>query len=328
MDMGKLSVIIPVYQAKNTLEACVLSVVQQNYDPLEIILVDDGSTDGTQIIADRLKKKYPFIRLICQEHGGVSEARNRGIREAQGDWILFLDADDLLVSGALESLENGLSEKVDACCGIVLRGTEKKNEKTDKDLFLPGGSQLINEVLAAPTDLLTVHGWVFRRNVCEKNLFRAELRLGEDSEWILRVLYVCRAATLISAPVYRYNLSADSAVHQWKPDTTEEYLKTVNTISESYVASEKNWPLFVLTTLLLILTHDTFHPANPGTGRDQRREAIRLRNMPVFREALQKADLSRLDTGKKVTLACFKKGYYSLVYIAVKFRQWQNTRRM
>ena len=328
MNLGMLSVIVPVYQAEKTLEACVLSVVQQNCEPLELLLVDDGSSDETQTIAKRLEQEYPFVRLICQEHGGVSEARNRGIREAQGEWIMFLDVDDLLVPGALMALGKHLPAETDACCGVILRGTDECNRKIASPRWLSGGSQLVNEALAAPTDLLTVHGWIFRRSVCEKISFRSELRLGEDSEWVLRVLYACRGAMLISSPVYRYTLSAESAVHCWKPGITAEYLKTIDVISESSVVSEKNWPLFVLTTLLLILTHDTFHPSNPGSRKDQYREAGRLRNMPVFSEALQKADLSRLDTGKKATLICFRRGKFSLVYTAVKVRQWQNTRRM
>lgn len=92
----KLTVIIPVYNKGQFLRDTVKSVIDQAYEAVEIILINDGSTDNSGIICDELSKSYPFINVIHQENRGVSAARNKGMSEAKGLYILFVDADDLL----------------------------------------------------------------------------------------------------------------------------------------------------------------------------------------------------------------------------------------
>ena len=100
----KLSIIIPVYQVEHTLEQCVGSVLQQNFEGMEIILVDDASPDNCPQICDQLQQKHSNIRTIHQKNGGLSAARNTGIKEAKGDFITFVDSDDWLEPGTLHPL--------------------------------------------------------------------------------------------------------------------------------------------------------------------------------------------------------------------------------
>lgn len=92
-----LSLIIPVYNVERYLPMCLESVVQQGLEDYEAILVDDGSTDGSSKICDEYAARYPQFRVIHQENQGLALARNRGISEARGEYILFLDSDDFLV---------------------------------------------------------------------------------------------------------------------------------------------------------------------------------------------------------------------------------------
>ena len=96
--MKKLSVIIPVYNAIKYLDPCIGSVLRQTRPCDEIILVDDGSSDGSERLCDEYESKYPFIRVIRQENGGASAARNTGLRAAQGEYVHFIDSDDMLAS--------------------------------------------------------------------------------------------------------------------------------------------------------------------------------------------------------------------------------------
>lgn len=321
----KISVIIPAYNAGKTLEASVLSVTGQAYPELEVILVDDGSVDNTGEVCGKLAGKDQRIRVIRQENRGVSAARNRGLDEAQGDAVLFLDADDMLLPGALSALAAGLAEEADVCCGRILRGTEKETQ--GKDSRILRGAELIDEALVRPTDLLTVHGWLFRRDAIAENRFHPDLKMGEDSELVLRVLNGCRGAALIPDCVYRYTIQPDSAVHAWKPGQTEQqYLKMLEVIGNTETGKHKNWPLYVLTTLLLILTHDTFHPANPASRREQFAEAKRLLNLPVIAEAFEKADLESVKDQRRIVLQWLKAGRILPAWVAVKIRQKQNAR--
>lgn len=98
-----ISTIIPLYNAEKYIARCLDSILAQDMDAgkLEIIVVDDGSTDGGAAIVDRYATKHSDIRLIKQANGGVSSARNRGLKEASGDYVHFVDADDALIVGGV-----------------------------------------------------------------------------------------------------------------------------------------------------------------------------------------------------------------------------------
>lgn len=90
-----ISIIIPVYNVEKYLRECLDSVVNQNFPEKEVLLIDDGSTDSSSEICEEYAARYPYIRVIHKANGGLSSARNRGIEEACGDWIIFIDSDDV-----------------------------------------------------------------------------------------------------------------------------------------------------------------------------------------------------------------------------------------
>ena len=102
--MNKVSIIIPVYNTKKYLEQCVFSIVEQTYQNIEILLVDDGSTDGTSDLCDEIAKKDSRVRVIHKTNGGAATARNLGIDEATGEYVMFVDSDDWLDTDAVENL--------------------------------------------------------------------------------------------------------------------------------------------------------------------------------------------------------------------------------
>src|SRR5215211_9350661 len=98
-EAGLVSVVIPCYNQAHFLGEAIESVLSQSYRNFEILVVDDGSTDNTSEVASR----YERVRIVRQENRGLSGARNRGLREAKGEYVVFLDADDRLLPGALEA---------------------------------------------------------------------------------------------------------------------------------------------------------------------------------------------------------------------------------
>ena len=103
MKQPLVSIIIPVYNAKAHLEACVQSILDQSYQQFELLLIDDGSSDGSSGLCDELSQKSEKIRVIYKENGGVSTARNRGLEEARGEFIIFVDCDDVISQNYVES---------------------------------------------------------------------------------------------------------------------------------------------------------------------------------------------------------------------------------
>ena len=128
--MAKLSVVVPVYQVKHYLERCIKSILSQTYTDFEIILVDDGSTDGSQNICDFYAKKYDFINTIHKQNGGLSSARNAGIDAATGEYIMFVDSDDLIHTKTAE-LEITLIEKHNAQAPVCPLKRFHKEEEID-----------------------------------------------------------------------------------------------------------------------------------------------------------------------------------------------------
>ena len=108
--MYKLSVIIPVYNVENYLRECLDSIINQTVKDIEIICVDDGSTDSSPDILKEYQNKDSRIRIITKENGGQASARNLGIKEAQGEYIVFIDSDDFIESEMLENLLFKVSE--------------------------------------------------------------------------------------------------------------------------------------------------------------------------------------------------------------------------
>lgn len=107
---NRISIIIPVYNVEKYLCQCVDSIINQSYKNFEIILVDDGSTDGSAKLCDKYARKYDFIRVVHKANGGASEARNVGVSVAVGDYILFVDSDDFIEPEALAGIASVVNE--------------------------------------------------------------------------------------------------------------------------------------------------------------------------------------------------------------------------
>lgn len=120
----QLSVIIPMYNAEKYIKRCIESVYRQDLDinNFELLVVNDGSTDNSPSIVKELQKTYPNITLIDKENGGQATARNMGLEEAHGDYIMFIDADDFLIDYRIKScLEKTIEYNLDICCMRIQR---------------------------------------------------------------------------------------------------------------------------------------------------------------------------------------------------------------
>ena len=128
MSNDSISFIIPIYNSEKTLEVCIESIIKQkaNYD-IEIILINDGSTDGSEAICNKYSNMYKFVKYFMYENQGVSIARNHGIQMATKNWICFVDSDDKLADNALEYL-NQVTNKSDS--KIIMLGDGSNPQKS------------------------------------------------------------------------------------------------------------------------------------------------------------------------------------------------------
>lgn len=125
----KVSVIIPVFNSEKYLRKCIESVINQNYVDLEIILVDDGSTDDSGLICKEYSQNYSNITMYSQTNQGASAARNLGIKNACGKYIFFLDSDDVMCKGILNSIDKYLNKNIDLLIGNVIHWNTRTNKE-------------------------------------------------------------------------------------------------------------------------------------------------------------------------------------------------------
>lgn len=210
-----VSIIIPVYNAGEYLVPCINSLIAQTYRDLEIILVDDGSTDGSGAICDEFACCDSRVRVIHQKNGGVSAARNAGLAVASGAYLTFVDADDGLVSNALETALRYLREN-DA--DVVTYGwnrhfvEEGRTEPYAEPFFR---TRDIPDVLGRVLTNYSACGggypwnklWRVRGKV---PLFDPELYYFEDLEWVVRMLLQSRSIVVCPECLYNYRIHSGS----------------------------------------------------------------------------------------------------------------------
>lgn len=184
MMASKVTVIIPTYNRAHLLSDSVGSVISQGYDPLEVIVVDDGSTDDTQEVVNRFGSGVRYLR---QEKSGVSTARNLGILHATGDYLIFLDSDDVLLPGAVARLAEALDSHPEcgaAYCGWIETDGPGSVYKRSP-LTRPSGTVFVEMC----TEFISVvHSIMIRRDcVARAGMFDTRLSRFEDMDFNIRV---------------------------------------------------------------------------------------------------------------------------------------------
>lgn len=213
--MELISVIVPAYNVKGYLRRCIDSIVNQTYRKLEIILVDDGSTDGTEKLCDKLAQEDVRITVVHKENGGQADARNVGLDRAKGAYISFIDADDYIEP---DMYERTVSEMEDArvsmvAVGIVLRGADGTSDEmvVDKRRYLSREEALKD--IAEFGKLLhpSSSNKLFRRYLFEHVRYRKGI-INEDTEIIPRIIDLCDRILVLDTAMYHYVLRENSTM--------------------------------------------------------------------------------------------------------------------
>lgn len=186
-----ISVIIPVYNSKKYLKRCLQSVLQQTHSNIEIILVDDGSTDGSGEICDRFSQKDDRIKVVHKKNGGQAQARNRGLDIAQGEYIGFMDNDDTIDSQMYEILLNNAINNealISGCATMTVYQNGKQENRFDKmERGIKSGKELILNVLYQNQfSWGTVWNKIFHKTL-KKDLYFQEGKELEDYGVMLRL---------------------------------------------------------------------------------------------------------------------------------------------
>lgn len=219
-----ISVVIPLYNKESIIEKSIRSVLCQNYDDFEVVIVNDGSTDKSADVVKKISDSR--IRLIEQKNGGPSKARNTGIKESKGEWLYFIDADDEMESGALKHFHDLTIQhpEADMFLGEISfwNGKRKIISKLYEDGFVKDifKSHFLGKTFQCSGSSL------YRKSICEKFLYNENIRRFEDLECLFRRYREC-SLFLTHFPVAIINVEYASASHG-RTNIKEDFLGYIN----------------------------------------------------------------------------------------------------
>lgn len=205
--MTKISVIVPIYNAEQYLETCLKSIIAQSFINLEIILVDDGSTDQSLKICTTYADRDSRITVVHTSNHGVSSARNTGISWASGTYVSFVDADDSLEADMYSKL---LTVIEDISCDMVSCGFAvfpRHNQKRGGDIQLKvfqNNTDILNDFLTRQTGGMGVWNKLFKRSLIGDIRFDTSLKHNEDKLFLFEIYKQCHSYSHITYEGYRY----------------------------------------------------------------------------------------------------------------------------
>lgn len=239
-DMKKVSIIIPVYNVEQYIEKCIESVLKQSYENIEVLIVDDGSTDNSISLAMKKCLNDPRFFFLHKNNGGISSARNFGLEHVTGDYICFLDSDDYINPHFVKKMiATILVTNSDICmCDINMVNADGAHIKYDRNNIT---SYINNNDVFLCNNTITAYPWdkMYKRSLFDKMRYNESIRTYEDSQFTFRILYN-RVLSHISEPLYNY-VQRNGAITKSLPNTLlSDKNKVINTFYEFYHINKEN----------------------------------------------------------------------------------------
>ncbi|MCF2684304.1 glycosyltransferase, partial [Faecalicatena contorta] len=223
MENGILvSIIISVYNVEEFIEECIKSVIRQSYETLQIILVDDGSTDRSAELCKKYQRCDPRIEFYQIQNSGVSTARNIGISHARGKYLFFVDSDDMILDNYIQNfMECGDAPFIGA--GYRENSVDGTRFEYQDCLRLAAEYKKNSELFWEEVPCVHVTGNRYSRDIIVENniCFEKECTLGEDSRFNMAYLSCVDSVRVISQSGYIYRLHEGSLIHRFWPDRLE-----------------------------------------------------------------------------------------------------------
>lgn len=247
MDTKKISVIVPVYNSIDCLERCVKSICAQTYSDLEILLIDDGSTDGTDKLCDRLAQEDCRIRTYHKENGGASSARNVGIRLASGEYLGFVDSDDYIEPYVYEKLMKAVTLRGCAVAQISRDEVDEEGRRLP-DVCTPLGQVQFCEAEAFVKELLMHRGdCSFCTKLLKKELFTGhqfpEGELNEDFRLLVELLQEIDGIVILPEQGYHVVCRKESTTRRKTKDSfSRVFLDIVDNADRMQELVDRKYP--------------------------------------------------------------------------------------
>ena len=243
-----ISVIVPAYNVKKYVEKCVDSIINQTFSDYELILVDDGSTDGTSELCDELAKKSDKIRVFHKENGGLSDARNLGMDKAKGEYITFIDSDDYVAPTYLEELYVPIyKDDADVSITPTVWFFENAQPVADNKVGyeIASAEAAVQKMLLREKISHTAGGKLYKKELWE-NIYFPVGRLYEDYLTTFLVMENVKKVGITNAALYYYLQREDSIMHYKCNERTVTIVEATEQVTPRIITT---WPNLEIESL-------------------------------------------------------------------------------
>ena len=211
----KISIIVPIYKIERYLRQCIDSILAQTFTDYELLLIDDGSPDGCPAICDEYAEKDARIRVFHKQNGGVTSARNKGLDNAKGNWIIYIDGDDWIEPTYVEELYNAaINNEADiAICGFRFVYEDGSSVIEHPTIWDDNKQSSLNRYIASIWT--TAWGSIQKSSLYKDNSIRSpkNITFCEDFHLIIRLCYFAKKVVSIDRPLLNYRQQPSSIVH-------------------------------------------------------------------------------------------------------------------
>lgn len=260
----KVSIIVPCYNCEEYISETLGHLYQQTYKNIEIICVNDGSRDNTLALLNSWKNKGTInIKIINQENSGVSVARNRGIQESTGDYLMFCDADDCYHKSIVEFLVNGLEKnKTDTAYCLLSRDNKCLKESVESmQILIKSQAEFMRDLLYRMGEI-SFCCYLYKKEIIVRAgiYFDCNSKYFEDREFNWKYLANCKRAVLFNAPLYWYRRTGDSAtttkVTTWRTDSLDAAMRVEEYLQECKVPFVEELKTYLFQRVMFAVAKD------------------------------------------------------------------------
>lgn len=339
----KFSIIVPVYNVEKYLEKCLDSLVNQTYKNYEVILINDGSTDRSKNICEKITNKNNNFILINQENKGLSGARNTGLKYVNGDYILFVDSDDWIDTNCLEKInkeilsdneldlilfpyikENNKSIQVKLFEGEMIFEKNKIKEKIIKRLF-----GLSNEELKSVyklENLNTAWGKVYKKEVIKKDFIDTKEIGTEDAIFNIYNLVNCKKAKYIESTNYHYRKDNNTSLtRNYKKDFFVQWKRLYELMEENIKEQKYDLEFKVALDNRIILNLFSLVVNVVDSNLKYYKKILELKKLlsdKMYEEKFKKFKIENLNFEWKIFYLLCKNKKINMLYIYTKIGLW------
>lgn len=330
--MSKITIIVPIYNVqKDYLNTCISSLLQQTLEDIEIILVDDGANNETKNICDEYGEKDNRIKVIHKENGGVSSARNVGIKNANSNYIMFVDADDWIEKDCCRKAYDAINSdnKLDIVCWSYYKTYENIEEKN----IIFNNKELIecNNTNINYYDMKIIgNTWakLYSKKILKDEWFNENLSNGEDVEFNFRIFSKVRYILALNEFLYHYRIREDSSVRKYSEEAINKYTKTITYMKQDIKEHNKlqinAYYSFGAVAFLMICLNMIFTKEYGKSYFNKVKATKELSKKEPYKDILKNSKHVKLPFTRKLPLLLAKCHMYFLLNIAIKIKKRVN----